>query len=82
MFTKSLDPSAGILLMNCNSVHTFFMNYAIGVIYLSKDFNITKIVPRLERRRGSADRQAKHVLEIHPDRLQELNLKVGDILRF
>lgn len=81
MFTKSLAPSAGILLMNCNSVHTFFMNYPIGVVYLSKEFSVTKIVPRMERRRGSIDRSAQHVLEIHPDTLAKLNLKVGDTLR-
>ncbi|AMO95442.1 hypothetical protein CFter6_2774 [Collimonas fungivorans] len=82
MFTRTLAPDSAYLLKDCNSVHTFFMHFTIGVVYLSQDFIITKIVPVLARRSLSSDRSARHTLELHPATLASLSLRVGDQLRF
>ncbi|MEO6920615.1 MAG: DUF192 domain-containing protein [Collimonas sp.] len=82
MFTRTLAPDSAFLLKECNSVHTFFMHFTIGVVYLSKDFIITSIVPEMARRRLSSDRFARHTLELHPATLASLSLNVGDRLAF
>jgi uncharacterized membrane protein (UPF0127 family) len=82
MFRKTLAPASGFLLKDCNSIHTFFMHFSIGVVYLSPDFVITRIVPLMPRRRLSSDRFARHTLELDPATLAGLDLQVGDRLCF
>lgn len=38
-----LNSSEGILLTPCNSVHTWFMKFAIDVVYVAKDLRVLKI---------------------------------------
>jgi hypothetical protein len=42
-----LAPGSGILLQPCSSVHSFFMRFAIDVVFLDRDGRIQKIVERL-----------------------------------
>ena len=37
MGKQSMASSEGLLLEPCNSIHTFFMRFAIDVVYLSKE---------------------------------------------
>ena len=38
-----LPPDKGLLIRPCNSIHTFFMQFAIDVIFLSKTAEVIKI---------------------------------------
>jgi hypothetical protein len=38
-----LDPGEGLLLEPCQSVHMFFMRYAIDVIFLDPDYRVVAI---------------------------------------
>lgn len=40
MFRKKLYPDQALLLYPCNNIHTFFMRFAIDVLFISKDMNI------------------------------------------
>ena len=40
---RGLDPGAGVLLMNCGSIHTFGMRFTIDVVFLTKKGFVTKI---------------------------------------
>lgn len=44
MFSKDLPNCDGLLISPCNSIHTFFMNYSIDVLFLSKDFKCVKVI--------------------------------------
>lgn len=44
MFTEDLDLRNGLLLCPCNSIHTFFMNYSLDVIFLDKNFSVVKVI--------------------------------------
>lgn len=42
LFTKGLDPSAGLLLKPCSQIHTIGMGYPIDAVYIDKDGKVVK----------------------------------------
>ncbi|KUO51464.1 MAG: hypothetical protein APF76_13960 [Desulfitibacter sp. BRH_c19] len=74
MGRREIKEDEGLLLLPCNSIHTFFMNFHIDAVFLSKDnqiINIIKDIPPwslwppvkgstkvLELKVGTADRLA------------------------
>lgn len=44
MFSKDLPACDGFLISPCNSIHTFFMRYSLGVMFLDKNFKIVKVI--------------------------------------
>ena len=56
---------AGLLIKDANSIHTFFVRFAIDVVFLDKGFKIVKIVENLKPFRFSPIVwSAKHTLEL------------------
>ena len=80
---RELALQQGLLLEPCNSVHTLGMKFAIGVLFLSADNRILQLIPSLQPGRLSPIvKGAKKVLELHPERLQQGGLSLGDQLKF
>ena len=49
MFRKAPPQDArGLLLQPCNSIHTFFMRYALDVVFLNSENKIIKIIRNLK----------------------------------
>jgi uncharacterized membrane protein (UPF0127 family) len=44
MFRKKIDVGRAMLISPCNSIHTFFMQFSIDVIFLDDEFKIIKII--------------------------------------
>ena len=42
-----LDDGAALILAPCSSIHTFFMHFAIDVLFVRKDGRVAKIYPAL-----------------------------------
>ena len=42
--TKSLPKGEGMLILRCNSIHTFFMSFPIDATFLDRDGNRVKVV--------------------------------------
>ena len=42
--TKSLPKGEGMLILGCNSIHTFFMSFPIDATFFDRDGNIVKVV--------------------------------------
>ena len=42
--TKSLPKGEGMLILRCNSIHTFFMSFPIDATFFDRDGNIVKVV--------------------------------------
>jgi uncharacterized membrane protein (UPF0127 family) len=61
---RRLAADEGMLISPCNSIHTFFMSYAIDVIYLDKEMTILKICSTLSPWRLSGCAKASMVLEL------------------
>lgn len=81
MFSPELPLDEGMLLLNCNSVHMFFMNYPLGLIYLSENLAVTRVMPMLRRRQVSMDRASTHVIEVNPALLQQRLITPGMRIR-
>jgi len=65
MFRNKLDNGKAMLISPCNSIHTFFMKFAIDVIFLDREFKIIKIIRSMHPWRMSWPYwQASQVLEL------------------
>ena len=83
MFTKQLSSQSGMLIHPCNSIHTYFMNYTIDVLYL--DINNIIIAIDEDMKPGKVGRIVKSattVVELNSGKVKETNTKVGQAVEF
>lgn len=71
----------GLLIASCNSVHTFFMSYAIDVMFLSKNLEILSVIQHLVPWRMAANFGASMTLELPAGSADAFELKPGMQLR-
>lgn len=78
---KSLGPDQALWIRRCNSIHTFFMKFAIDCVFLDKNLCVKAIYPGVKPYRlvwpvwG-----ASSVIEFPSGRSQELKISVGEQL--
>jgi uncharacterized membrane protein (UPF0127 family) len=48
LFTKPLKESESLVITRCNSIHMFFMSYAIDVIFVSKENKVVATVENIK----------------------------------
>lgn len=48
MFKKSMDGFDGMMITQCNSIHTFFMRYKLDLIFLDQNLNVVKIIENIK----------------------------------
>ena len=48
---KAFLPGQGIILYPCNSVHTFFMHFAIDVLFVDSNYRVIKVFSNLSPNR-------------------------------
>jgi uncharacterized membrane protein (UPF0127 family) len=61
---RGLESGEGLLLRPAPSVHTFFMRFAIDVVFLAREGEVLKVVHRLKPWRTAGARGAKAVVEL------------------
>jgi len=72
-----------LLIEPCNSIHTFFMRFPIDVLFLDREGQVVRALPRLRPWRATRVYLAAHsVLELWPGALEERPVAPGDRLRF
>jgi hypothetical protein len=65
MVSPPPPPGEGLLITNCNSIHMFFMRFAIDAIFLDDEFRIVKLVKDLAPGKlVGAVKGAKQVIEL------------------
>jgi uncharacterized protein len=77
---RGLSPDQGLLLRPVNAIHTFFMRFAIDVVFLDRDYVVVKVVNDVRPWRFCAARSAKVVLELAAGVAAGLQLSVGERL--
>lgn len=83
MFTKSLDSGCALHIEPCRSIHTFFMNYSIDVLYLSEGYEVVGIEEHIRPGKvGKIYAQARSVVELPAGSIQKANIRVGHKLQF
>jgi uncharacterized membrane protein (UPF0127 family) len=48
MGREALDPSSGLWIEPCNSIHMFFMRFAIDVLFLDRQRRVKKVMLNLK----------------------------------
>jgi uncharacterized membrane protein (UPF0127 family) len=76
-----LPEGEGILLRPAGSVHTFFMRFAIDVVFLDGDGVVIGIAPELAPWRTAGRRGAKSVVELSSGECARRGIAVGDALQ-
>lgn len=79
MFKRSFNKGEGLVIVPCNSIHTFWMKFPIDVVFLSQDDTIVYVIENLKPNRISPlIRNAHSVLELPVGTISEANIKIGD----
>jgi uncharacterized protein len=77
---KSLDEREGLLIRPTNSVHMFFMRFAIDVVFLDRDLVVRKVVETLRPWRLAGCRGAQAALELPAGTAGRRGITVGERL--
>ena len=76
----SLAKGEGLLIVPCESVHTFFMKFPIDLVYIDRRHKVRKVRSAVPPWRLSACLPAHSVLELPAGTAQETGTQVGDEL--
>jgi len=78
----SFSPGEGLWIVPCESVHTFFMGFAIDLVYLDREKRIRKLRGNVVPWRLSACVSAHSVLELPAGTIRTTQSQCGDKLEF
>ena len=79
---QRLEPGEGLWISPCESVHTFFMKFAIDLVYLDKQKKVRKVRHAVPPWRLSACLAAHSVLELPAGSVAPTGTVRGDQLAF
>lgn len=78
---KTKIEESALWIKPCNSVHTFFMNFPIDVIFVNENLKILKICENLKPFKiTNPFFKAKSAFEFYPGFLKKYSIKIGDQL--
>ncbi len=77
---ERLEPGEGLWIVPCESVHTFFMKFAIDLVYLDRKRKVRKIRNAVPAWRMSMCLSAHSVLELPAGTIASSGTTVGDEL--
>ena len=76
----SLADDGALILAPCNSIHTFFMRFAIDVVFVDRDGRVRRARPSLRPWRIQAAFRAFAVIEFASGALERSDTRAGDRL--
>lgn len=77
----SLPPGGGMLIEPCADIHTFFMRFALDVLFFDDEMVVRKVKRNLKPWRLASCRGARGVVELPAGALDGFDLAPGDALR-
>ena len=77
---ERLDPGEGLWITPCESVHTFFMKFAIDLVYLNRKKRVRKVRHAVPPWRVSACLLAHSILELPAGTAKQTGTERGDQL--
>lgn len=82
MFSHKLPIGTGLHITPCRSVHTYFMNYAIDVLFVNDRLEVVGIVESMSPRNVSkVYRAANSVIELPAGTVQQTGTEIGQTLK-
>jgi uncharacterized membrane protein (UPF0127 family) len=79
---KGLACGEGLWIIPCESIHTFFMQFPIDLVYLDREKRIKKLCGEVRPWRLSACFFAHSVLELPAGTIRKTQTQAGDTLEF
>jgi uncharacterized membrane protein (UPF0127 family) len=79
---KALAAGEGLWIIPCESVHTFFMQFSIDLVYLNRTNTVRKIRHSVPPWRLSACLTAHSILELPSGTIWDTRTQPGDTLEF
>jgi hypothetical protein len=79
---RGLSAGEGLWILPCEAIHTFFMQFAIDLVYLDRRNHIKKVVSNVPPWRMSACLSAHSVLELPTGTVQSSQSRPGDLVEF
>ncbi len=77
---EKLDPGQGLWIVPCESVHTFFMKFAIDLVYLDRKHKVKKVRHAVGPWRLSACLFAHSIIELPAGAAEKSETQAGDQL--
>ena len=82
MLRRGLEDGKALWLRPCNGVHTFWMLFAIDVVFLDREMRVVKLVENMRPFRLTVPkRAARSVIELPAHTITQAGLQLGDQLR-
>jgi uncharacterized membrane protein (UPF0127 family) len=79
---KVFLPNQAIILDPCNSVHTFFMRFALDILFVDKDYKVIKALPKFDPNRITPIYwHSRRVIELSAGKLSLTNTQTEDQLQ-
>ncbi|HHW02203.1 MAG TPA: DUF192 domain-containing protein [Thermoanaerobacterales bacterium] len=83
IFTTNFKTGMALLIVPCSSVHTWFLRYAIDVVFLDRGNRILKVAQSIPPFRiGPVVRGAAKVLELPAGVCRATGTEIGDVIEF
>ena len=83
LMTDGIGEEEGLIIENCNSIHSFFMRYTFDAVFISKGFKVVDMVKYFRPYRVSRIvKDGFYVLELKQGTIDKCGVKIGDILSF
>jgi uncharacterized protein len=79
---KGLEAGEGLWIIPCESVHTFFMQFPIDLVYLDREHVIKKVREGVPPWRISVCFSAHSILELPSGTIHSTETRAGDTLKF
>lgn len=77
---KELEAGAGMWIVPCEAVHTFFMQFPIDLVYLDRRHRVKKVKSCVPPWRISACLSAHSVVELPAGTIHETQTEPGDMI--
>ena len=77
---RELAGDEGILIRPCNSIHMFFMRFAIDAIFLDRKGVVVKVAANVRPWRMAYARRAHAVIEIAAGEAERRGVNTGDLV--
>jgi uncharacterized membrane protein (UPF0127 family) len=75
-----LAEGEGLWIVPCEGVHSFFMKFAIDVVFLNRKRQVTKLRPNMVKSRIALSLRAHSTLELPVGMIEKSRTAVGDQL--
>lgn len=83
MFRNNFNKGEALVIIPCNSIHTFWMKFPIDVVFLSKENTVIYIIENFQPNKISPlFRKAHSVVELPIGTIKECSIKQGDVFAF